>query len=251
MELLFVCCLSGACRARQDIGRQDNTRQDTVRHDASSARRYYHHDHDAVRLTLQPDRRACEPDPDPKPDPEPEPDPEPGRRRQTRARHSLIPSAGASGTTAAKSELEAAAAAASCASCSVQCSLVSSCTAATAPAPPRQRETTTVDAQRGPRGGICAPGLSSPHSFACDKWDVGGQWNACPVRCFWCCIARPVAAPSLAHNRPAAPAVQSSRLCNHLISRKQPVGSHSGLSIPLMHQRRPGWQVLDAAAPFA
>lgn len=101
----------------------------------------------------------------------------------------------------------------------MQCSLVSSCTAATAPAPPRQRETTTVDAQRGPRGGICAPGLSSPHSSACDKWDVDGQWNACPVRCFWCCIARPVAAPSLAHNHPAAPAVQSSRLCNHLISK--------------------------------
>ena len=125
-------CLLSVGRVQGET-RQDKTRQDTARHDASSARRYYHHDHDAVRLTLQPDRRACEPDPDPKPDPEPEPEPEPGRRRQTRARHSLIPSAGASGTTAAKSELEAAAAAASCASCSVQCSPVSSCTAATAP----------------------------------------------------------------------------------------------------------------------
>jgi hypothetical protein len=78
----------------------------------------------------------------------------------------------------------AAAAAASCASCSVQCCPVSSCTAATVPgtsAAERDKLTKTVGAQRGPRGGICAPCLSSPHSSACDKWDVYGQWNACPV----------------------------------------------------------------------
>ena len=66
-------CPSGACRARPGNARPNRTGQDTARHDASSARRYYHHDHDAdaVRLTLQPDRRACEPDPDSKPEPEP------------------------------------------------------------------------------------------------------------------------------------------------------------------------------------
>lgn len=187
MEQLFVCCPSGACvcRARQDKTRQDKTRQtlQSARHDASSARRYYHHhhDHDAVRLTLQPDRRACEPDPEPKP----EAKPEPGRRRQTRARHSI------NDNIKRRSEWY------HCCKRQnqqqqqqhrVRRALCSAVLSRLVPqlryqAPPRQRDklTKTVGAQRGPRGGICAPCLSSPHSSACDKWDVYGQWNACPV----------------------------------------------------------------------
>lgn len=184
--------------------RQGKTRQDKARHKKDKTLRgmtpaahvdAFHYHHDAVRLTLQPDRRACEPEP------------EPGRRRQTRARHSIVPRAGASGTTTAKAELEAATATASCASCSVQCSPVSSCTAATARhlrGRQRQRRWTLNEGHAAGSARLLCPRRIHLHA-ASETSTAGG------MRCFWCCVAMPVATPSLAHNRPAAPAAQSSR----------------------------------------
>jgi hypothetical protein len=153
----------------------------------------------------------------------------------------IIPSAGASGTTAAKGR-------ASSSSSSIVCVVL--CAVLSCLVMYRSYGTRHLRGSSRERQTDKDSGRSKKHSSACDKWDVYGQWNACPVRCFWCCIARPVAAPSLAHERPAAPAVQSSRLCNRLISKAAGGLSQRPLHF-LMHQRRPGWQVLDAAAPFA